>query len=825
MHDLARDLRYALRTLGRSPGFTAVAVLTLALGIGANGAVFSVLRALLLRPLPYAQPERLVMVWSRWSAFPKTWVSVPEYRTWAGAGCFEGLALFAPGKANLTGGGGEPERIGSAQVSANLFAVLGVRPLLGRPFTAAEVGSHPAGVVILSEELWRRRFGGAPGILGAPIDVDGAPKTVVGVMPAGFKLPIDYASPAPAALWLPLDEELSGPFTFMRAGGDHGYDAIGRLRSGIGIAQARARLRGIAGGLTAAGLYPPAWHFEPLVVPLVADLLGPLRTALLVLAGAVGCVLLIACANVANLLLARGLRRHREFAIRMALGAARRRLVRQLLVESGMLSLGGGAAGLALAWLGLRAILAFAPLGVPRIGEASLDAPSVAFVVLVSLATALVFGLAPALRLSRPELQQSLKEGGRGAVAASGRGAGGGPGGRLQSLLVVAELALSVVLLMGASLMIRTFWSLSRIDPGFRAGRLLTLSVSPSRVKYPRAENVIGLYDELLERIRGVGGVESAGAVRSLPLASELGDWGMEVDGYSPPAGETVQGDWQIATPGYFETMGIPLRRGRFFTAADRRDAQPVIVVSEAMARRFWPGKDPIGRRISVHGPGARRWSTVVGVAGDVRHNGLTAELKGAWYLPRAQFDLSTGSLIPGMTLVVRTAGDPAAAAAPVRAAIHAIDPRLPVADVRPLAEVVAGALGKQRFTTFFLVLCSALALALAAVGVYGVVRFRVGARTREIGLRMALGAPAGRVVAQVVSEGMGQVAAGLGIGILAALGLARSLAGQLYGVKPSDPLTLLAAAITLALAALAATWLPARRAARVDPIIVLRED
>jgi putative ABC transport system permease protein len=378
---------------------------------------------------------------------------------------------------------------------------------------------------------------------------------------------------------------------------------------------------------------------------------------------------------------------------------------------------------------------------------------------------------------------------------------------------------------MGASLMIRTSWSLARIDPGFRAGRVLTSSVSPSRVKYPRPENLIALYDELLERIRAVPGVEAAGAVRALPLASELGDWGLEVEGYSPPAGESVQGDWQIATPGYFEAMGIPLRQGRFFTAADRRDAQPVIVVSEAMARRFWPGQDPIGRRIRVRGPGARRFSTVVGVAGDVRHNGLTAELKGAWYLPRAQFDLSAGSLIPGMTLVVKTAGDPAAAAAPVRAAIHAIDSQLPVADVRPLEEVVSGALGKQRFTTFFLLLCSALALTLAALGVYGVVRFRVGARTREIGLRMALGAPAGRVVARVVSQSMGLVAAGLGVGILAALGLTRFLAGLLYGVKASDPLTLLATATALSLAALAATWLPARRAARVDPIIVLRED
>jgi putative ABC transport system permease protein len=818
MNDLAGDLRYAFRTLAKNPGFAAAAVLTLALGIGASGAVFSVLRALLLRPLPYRQPATLVMVWSRWPGFPKTSVSVPEARTWADAGCFAGLALFHLSKSNLTGGA-EPERIGSAEVSANLFDVLGVKPLLGRSFAAAEAGSRPASVVILSEELWRRRFGGSPDVLGASIDIDGAPRTVVGVMPAGFKLPLDYAAPAPSALWLPLAEDLAGAFAFPREGGNHNDSAVARLRPGVSAAQARARLRARAADLTAAGLYPRSWRFEPLVIPVIEDVLGPLRVALLVLCGAVGFVLLIACANVANLLLVRGMQRQKELAVRMAVGAAPGRLVRQLLVESCGLSALGGAAGLALSWAAVRAIRSLAPLEIPRAAEVGVDGVVVVFVATVALATALIFGLAPALQLSRPDLQSTLKEGGRGAA---GAGAGGA---RTQSLMVVAELALAVVLLMGASLMIRTFWSLSQVNPGFRAERLLTMGVSPPRVKYPRAEALIRLYDEILENVRRVPGVESAGAVRALPLATELGDWGLEVEGYAPPPGERVQGDWQIVTPGYFETMGIPLRRGRFFTVADRRDAQPAIVISEAMAERFWPGKDPLGRRIRVKGPGAPRWSTVVGVAGDVRHNGLTAQVKGAWYLPRSQFDLSTGSLIPGMTLVVKTAGNPADLAGPVRAVIRAIDPRLPVSEVRALRDVVSGSVAKQRFTMFFLLLCSALALTLAALGVYGVVRFRVGARSREIGLRMALGAQPGQLLRRTVAEGMAPVAAGLGIGVLAALALTRFLGGLLYGIKPQDPLTLLVTVVTLALAALAAAWLPARRAARVDPLIVLREE
>ncbi len=818
MTKLLSDFRYAVRVLVKSPGFTLGAVLTLALGIGITGSVSSLLRTLLLRPLPYAQPETLVMVWNRWSDFPKTWLSTQEYRAYGDAGCFSGVALFQPGQANLTSGG-EPERIGSALISANLFDVLGVKPILGRTFTAAEVSREPANVVLLSEELWRHRFGGSAGILDASIDINGVPKTVVGVIPAGFKLPLDYSSQTPSALWMPLDENLQGAYSVPPRGGDHNYDAVARLRPGVSLEQARARMKALAAGLTASRIYPREWHFEPLLIPIATDILGPIRIALLVLAGAVGLVLLIACANVANLLLVRGLLRRKEFAVRVALGAAPGQLLRQMLTESAVLSLFGGLAGLWLSYLGVRALLFSHPVGIPRVDEVGMDPEVVAFIILISLATALIFGLSPALRFSRPDLQGILKESGRGS-AGPGR-----EGGRFQSLMVVAAVALAVVLLTGASLMIRTSWSLSQVDPGFRTIDVLTLGVSPSQAKYSKPELMVGLYDRILNNVRALPGVKTAGAVRFLPLAANVGDWGLEVEGYSPPSGQLLRADWQVVTPGYFETMGIPLLKGRLFAQTDRRDSQPVIIVSESLARRYWPGLDPIGRRIRISGGSTPPWSTVIGVVGDVRHQGLTADVKQTWYLPQSQFDLSTGFQVSEMTVVLRTAGDPASFVMPVSAAIHSVDPQLPVSNARSLQDVVMGAVSGQRFIMFFLVLCSTLALTLAAIGVYGVVRFRVASQTREIGLRVALGAQTGQVVSRVVSQNMTLVGLGLGVGLCIALAVTRFLSSLLYGVKAQDLTTLLVAAISFGLVALGAIYLPARKVASVDPLIVLREE
>ena len=813
MNDLSRDFRYAVRTLGASPGFTLVAVLTLALGIGVTGSVASVVRTLLLRPLPYAEPERLTMIWSRWDAFDKTWVSVPEYRAYEESGVFSGVALFSPGQSNLTGGE-TPERVGSAYVSANTFEVLGVAPLFGRTFLPAEVSAEPAPVVILSEALWRGRFGADRSILGRSVSINGAPRTVVGVMPAGFRLPVDYGSQTPSTLWTPLAEDLRGPYTLPLGGGSHSYNAVARLAPGVTLDQARARLRGWVAANTAPDRYQPEQRFEALVIPVAADVLGSVRVALLVLAGAVAFVLLIACANVANLVLVRGLKRRRELAVRMALGAAPRQLVRQMVTESALLALLGGLAGLWLARLGVQAIVWARPIQIPRVGELGIDGGIVAFILLVAFGTTLLFGLAPALRLVRPDLQASLKAG-----APNLAGAGGG---RFQSLIVVAEIALAVVLLMGAGLMIRTFRSLSAVDPGFRSAGVLSLGVSPARVKYPEPEDQIRLYDEILGEIRRMPGVVAAGAVRVLPLAREMGDWGLTIEGYSTPDGGRVNAAWQAASPGYFEAMGIPLREGRAFSAADRRDAQPVVIVSETFARNFWPRGGALGHRIKI-GRDTSPWSTIVGVVGDVRHEGLTADAKQAWYLPQTQIDLSVGFTPSSYTLVLKTQGDPARYAGAVREAIRSIDPQLPASDVRPLADVVSGAFSKQSFTMFFLVLCSSLALALAAVGVYGVIRFRVGARSREIGLRMALGAGFGQVVRQIVGQSMRLVALGLGLGLLGALALSHFLNALLFGVGAHDPLTILASTLALGLVALLATYLPARAAAAVDPMITLR--
>jgi putative ABC transport system permease protein len=814
-----QDLRFALRTLAKKPGFTLVVVLVLALGIGAGGTVGSVVQALLLRPLPYAAPGRLATLWVRWANFPKTWLSVAEFRAFAEAGCFAGLGLYDPGKVNLTGNA-EPERVGSAEVSANLFDVLGVKPILGRAFTDGEVREQPAKVVILSEGLWRRRFGADRGILGAAVSVNGTPNTVVGVMPAGFKLPSDYGSQAPSVIWLPLSENLRGPYSFPPRGGAHGFSAVGRLRAGVSLSQARARLRGVADGLTTNGTYPRDYHFEPLLIPLLEDVLGPMHKALVALSGAVGFVLLIACANVANLLLVRGMQRRRELAVRTALGAAPGRLVRQMLTESAVLSLLGGGVGLWLSYVAVRALVHFNPADIPRVGEVRVDWATVAFIALLSLLCSLIVGLAPVLQLSRRDLQENLKEGSRSATGPGARG------GRVQSLIVVTEVALAVVLLMGANLMIRTFWALSRVDPGFRADYVLTASVSPGYVKYRTPAELSRFYDQILDSVRQIPGVQAAGAVRALPLATELGDWTLQVDGYAPPTGEPLRADWQVVSPGYFEAMRIPLRQGRLLTAADRRETQLVMVVSEAMARTLWPGKDPIGRRIRLEGGGGQGapWCTVVGVVGDVRHDGLTAQVKQTWYMPYSQYDLSIGFPVYEMTLVVRTAKDPSSLSRPLREAIRRVDPQLPISDARSLEAVVAGATSRQRFTMFFLVISSTLALTLAAVGVYGVVRFRVSTQTREIGLRMALGAHAAQVVWQVVSAGMGLVAAGLAIGIAAALALTRSLESLLYGVGAGDSLTAVAAAAILGLVALGAIYVPARRAAMVDPVVVLRE-
>jgi predicted permease len=817
MKGILKDTRHALRILGKNPGFAVLAILTLGLGIGASGTMSSFVNGILLRPLPYDRPEEIVMVWSRWQDFPKTWVSLPEcqlYRQEARG--FADIGLFSTAAFNLTGGG-EPERIAGAYVTANLFPVLGTAPLLGRTFTGEEALAK-SDVVIVSERLWRRRFGGAREIGGQSLEIDGVSKTIVGVMPSDFKLPLDFSSATPSEVWLPLAERLDAPASMPYAGGEHTFYAVGRLRSGVGAEQAASELRAISDRLTKQGIYPESWHFEPLVIPIADDVFGVLRSALIVLTIAVAFIVLIACANVANLLLSQGNHRLKELSVRMAFGADRRRLVRQLLTESVVLAVFGGALGLWLTYLAIQACLALNAGNVPRLQEVALDGDVVTFTVLISLATAVFCGLIPAFQLSGGGLHGRLQEGGRTTGMSVGRR-------RFQSFLVATEVASAVVLVIGAGLMMRTFWKLTRVDPGFRSQGVLTLRLAPSEAKYPLPELITGYYEELLFRVQGLPEVQSVAAVRLLPLASEIGNWGLEVEGYEPPAGDMARGDWQVVTPGYFETLGIPLKAGRFFTEADRLESEPVIIVSESMARKFWKNGDPIGRRIRVLGAPDSPMSTVVGVVGDVRHNGITAEMRETWYLPHSQFHASTGFTTSEMTLVVKTASSPQALISPLREEILAIDPNVPVFDVRTLDEILSNSVAQPRLTMSFLIVFAALALILAVIGVYGVVRYTVGIRKQEIGLRMALGAQAKQLVGLVLRQSMTVVGTGVLVGLLASAGLTRYMASLLYEVEAYDVLTFLLVAGLLLLAALVASYLPASRAAAIDPMAVLRRD
>ncbi|HVT58196.1 MAG TPA: ABC transporter permease [Thermoanaerobaculia bacterium] len=813
MIEILQDLRQATRTLSRSPGLTAAAVLTLALGIGASSGIAAIVKGVLLRPLPYSAADRIVMIWSRWRDFDKTWVSEAEARTYRlQAAGFADIALFTQDSVNLAGDQA-PERVAGAAVTPNLLGVLGVQPLLGRGFTAYEGRSGRGQVVLLAEGLWRRRFGADRHLIGSAIEVNGERKTVVGVMPQDFKLPLDFNTEAPSEVWWPLAPEKEGA-GMPPNGGSHGYYAVGRLRAGITAQAAGAQLRAIAGRLTSEGIYARDWHFQPLVVPVFDEILGSLRRALTVLMVAVGSLILIACGNVANLLLAHGNGRRKEFALRVALGARRGSLVRRLLAESFVLAALGGIGGLGLAFLGVKGLLVLHPEAIPRLEEVQLDGGIATFAFLLSGLTACLFGILPALRLSNVQMRESI---------AGGRSLGQSRTLRqLQGMLVAAEVALSLVLVLAAGLMIRSVSGLLRVDTGLRVENVLTARLALPASSYAGAAAVAGFYDRLLARLRVLPGIAAAGAARYLPLASQLGDWGLVVEGYQPPPSQNARGDWQAVTPGYFEAMGMALRGGRFFTLADGAANAPVIVISEAMARKFWPGRNALGRRIQV-GIGRRSpWSTVVGIVGEVRHNGITAAGSGILYLPQAQAAASLGFAPSEMTLVLKTNRDPGRLIPPLRAVIRKLDPKLPLGEVRTLEAVFSGAVSVSRFTMLFLIACSLLALTLAAVGVYAVVGYAVGLRTQEIGVRMALGARRWQVVALVVRQGLGWIGLGLLAGCATALGATRLLVGLLYGVGERDPLTFAGVAGVLLMVALAASFLPARRAAGVNPVSAL---
>jgi putative ABC transport system permease protein len=814
LETFGQDLRFGIRGLRRNPGFALIAIVTLALGIGANAAIFSVVDAVLLRPLPWREPDRAVMIWSRWTAFDKTWVAsgeVVDYRRRTRT--LSEVAAWAESQVNLTGNG-DPERVAAGAVSADLFSTLGVGPATGRVFAAAEDVPNGPRLVVLGHGLWSRRYGADPGIVGRAVEIDGEPHEVVGIMPAGFVLPTDFQNPAPSELWVPLQMDPASTDH-----GSHGLYAAGRLRPGATVAQARDELHDIANAMTAEGLYHPQMRFDTVVLSLADEVVGSVRRTVWLLLGAVAFLLLIACGNVANLLLARAEGRQREIAVRAALGAGGGRIVRQLLTESAVLTAAATVVGLALAYGGVRLVAWWNPAGIPRVETVTIDVPVLLFTAVVAILTAVTFGLAPSLKTLRVDLAESLKDGAPGSSSGAVRQ-------RFRGALIVSEMALAVVLLVGAGLMLRSLWSLQRVELGFDPSQVLTMQLALPAESYPEPERVVAFYQGLLARVRELPGVRSAGGVRSLPLASSIGDFGLRVEGYAPPPGAGAKGDWQIATDGYIEAMGERIVRGRGISPADLSDSLLVGLINERMAAVYWPGRDPIGGRFRLGGSNQQRpWVTVVGIVGDVRHNGISGAVKEKFYIPHTQWHRSVGNPIRSMTLVVRTEPHPATLASAVRQAVREMDAALPVANVRPMDDVVAGTLSTPRFTGLLLSGFAGLALVLSAIGIYGVLSYVVSRRTREIGIRIAIGAGRGEVLRLVLGNGLALALAGIAIGLAAAVVVSRLMTTMLHDVAPGDPATFVVVAVSLTLVALLSSAVPAWRAARVDPVKALKTE
>jgi putative ABC transport system permease protein len=807
-------LRFGGRTLLRSPGFAAIAVITLALGIGANAAIFSVVNAVLLRPLPWSDPDRAVMIWSKWTAFDKTWVAtgeVVDYRKRSQT--LEEVATWSDGQVNLTGDG-EPERVAAANVSANTFSTLGVRPLVGRVFTAQEDLPNGPRLVVIGFGLWNRRYSADGSIVGRSVLINGNSFEVVGIMPPGFMLPTDYRNPEPTQLWLPLQMDPASTDH-----GSHGLYAAARLKPGATVTQAAEDLHGIAQAMTSEGLYPAQMKFDTVVLSLTDEVVGSVRRSIWLLFGAVGFLLLIACANVANLLLARAEARQREIAVRSALGAGSLRVLRQLLTESLVLTGISAVVGLALAYEGVRLVAWWNPENIPRVAGASLDLRVLFFTAFVALVTSVLFSLAPALRALRIDLSDSLKDGGQSSSS-------GGARQQFRNALVVVEMTLAVVLLVGAGLMLRSIWALQRVPIGFEPSGVLTMRVSLPAASYASPEQVISFYQRLIERVRQLPAVQRAGAARLLPLGSTIGDFGLMIDGYVPPPGTGAKGDWQIVTDGYVEAIGERIVRGRPIQASDTSDSQLIALVNEELVRKYFDGRDPIGGRMKIGGGNPNRpWITIVGVVADVRHNGLTEVIKEKFYVPYTQWHKSIGNPIRSMSLVVKTAGDPSLLAGPVRAEIRRLDPSLPVANVRTMEDIVGATTSSPRFTGFLLATFAGIALVLSAIGVYGVLSYLVSRRTREIGIRLAIGAGRAEVVRLVLRSGMLLAFVGVIAGLMVAFLVTPFMSALLHDVDPADPLTFTTVGLTLSLVAVIASLVPAWRATRVDPVIALKAE
>ena len=831
MGNLLQDLKYGVRMLAKAPGFTAVAILTLALGIGANTAIFSVVNAVLLRPLSYKDSATLFNVWGKFEkeGLPQNWISEPEYWDLIDRNePFSQIAAYAlGGSANLTSADARPVQVSSAGATASLLPMLGVTPALGRIFTAAEDQPGHSHFALLSYSLWRSQFGADPNVVTKSIQLDGETYSVVGVLPKRFSLG------GKQDLWTPLGLNRAKP----RDRGSHYMRVVARLKPGVDSAQASVALTRLADYLRSA--YPGNYghgadkEFGMYMVPVKEQLVSKLRPALLVLLGAVAFVLLIACANVANLLLAHASSREKELAIRAALGAGRARLIRQLLTESLILALAGGLLGLALAYWGVGALRALAPANTPRMDEVHLDPLVLAFTFGVSLLTGLFFGLAPAWHIARTDLRETLNEAGRGTSATGGSR-------RLRAVLVVSEVALAVLLLVGAGLLIRSFSRLLEVSPGFQTQHLLTLELSLAEKTYPDGPPVQKFFTQLMARVKTLPGIQSAGAVSQMPLSDNYTSGSVFFEDTSipdvprlPELGNLpfMEIDQRVATPGYFAAMQIPLVRGRLLNDADNASAPLVAVVDLNFAHRFWPHGDAIGQHVAIDTtptgkPDVQskdpRWRTIVGVVGHVKHYALDVEGREQIYFPHQQ--PLYGAFVPrDMTLAVRTSLDPASVTNAIREQVAALDKDLPLYNIATMDQLVSTSVAQPRLNLSLLVAFAALALILAAVGVYGVMAYAVTQRTHEIGIRMALGALPADVLRQVLVEGGRLAAFGVALGLLAALALTRLMSTLLFGVKPTDPVTFAVVAATLVCVALAACYVPARRATCVDPIIALR--
>ena len=812
METLFQDIRYGLRMLLKAPSVSIVATIALALGMGANTAIFSVVNAVLLRPLPFPNPEQLMTVWEtdHQRGQERGSYSYPNFADLRAQNhVFEHIAAYHNSDFIMTGRG-EPARLNGAVVSADLFPLLGMAPMIGRGFLPDEDKPSETGrVAVLSQELFQKRFNSDAGVLNQSVTLDGTNYTVVGVMPRSFQFPIQNE---PVELWTTVAGDASGKEPVTEERGAHFLNVIARFKPGVSQAQAQAEVNTIAARLEQQ--YPDTNSRKGIKLEsALLALVGDIRPALLILLGAVACVLLIACANVANLLLARAMTRHKEMAIRSALGASRLRVVRQLLTDSVMLSLAGGALGLLLAVWWSDLLISLGKDDIPRALQVGLDWRVLGFTLLVSVLTGVVFGLVPALHSSKTQLTETLKEGGRG----SGEGA---RRNRIRGVLIVAELGIAVVLLVGAGLLIQSLWRLRQVSPGFKAQNVLTFSLALPEVRYP-TEKQAQFYQDLVAHIESLPGVQSASAATPLPLSGDRFSLSFETEGRPVAKKDQPSADFFNVGAGYFRAMGIPLVKGRDFTERDQHKSPQVIIVTETFARQFFPNEDPIGKRIK---PGISSYEgeqssmrEIVGVVGDVKNRSLGTEAKPAYYVPQTQVPFNQ------LTVVVRTINDPHSVVTAVTREVSSLDKDLPLFAVKTLDEYLAASVAAPRFNTTLLSIFAAVALVLTIVGLYGVMSYSVAQRTNEIGIRMALGAQARDVLTLIVGQGFKLVLLGLAIGLVGAFSLMRVISSLLFGVTTKDPLTFAMVAGLLAVVALLACYIPARRATKVDPMIALR--